>query len=501
MYSSRFYNIDQIVKDYSKLKPLDIALIYENIDGNLCETLTYQELDGYISQASNYLLSHKLPIQSKVMLSIPNSLVFIIFLFACFRTGLVAVTVNPNLTERELHHQYDKSNSQILITTKDISKLKISIIKLKSIQLDDLSDFLEEYDTNYEGEITHPDFEATILFTSGTTNLPKGVISTNASYLTKIYSVANHLKMTETDRHFLTLPIFHTNGQYSLLAILSVGGSAVITSRFSKSQFMNLASKHSVTLSTLFASTIRMLLLSQKNHDEQNNSIRLIMFAQSVSEAELMLWKKRFNINLIQIYGMSETTGMISANPLNRSKNMSIGKILPMYKYKIINEDNKNCAPYENGELLIKGTKGKTLMKGYVNDRNSTAKTIINNYLHTGDVVYYDNDNFIYFVDRKNDVIKRSGENISTVEIENVLVNFPAIENVSVVGIPDKIMDFKIIAYIILNSENIDLNELKDFCKINLVSYKIPEKFIIVDKFPTTAVGKIQKYKLKEELQ
>ena len=121
MYSSRFYNIDQIVKDYSKLKPLDIALIYENIDGNLCETLTYQELDGYISQASNYLLSHKLPSQSKVMLSIPNSLVFIIFLFACFRTGLVAVTVNPNLTERELHHQYDKSNSQILITYKDIS--------------------------------------------------------------------------------------------------------------------------------------------------------------------------------------------------------------------------------------------------------------------------------------------------------------------------------------------------------------------------------------------
>lgn len=501
MYSSRFYNIDQIVKDYSKCKPLDIALIYENIDSNLCEILTYQEFDDYISQASNFLLSQNLPKQSKIMLSIPNSLVFIIFLFACFRTGLVAVTVNPNLSERELQHQYTKSNSQILISYTDISNFKNPIIKLKSIKLSDLSVFLKPYDTKYKGEIIHPDYEATILFTSGTTNLPKGVISTNESYLTKICSVANHLEMTENDRHFLTLPIFHTNGQYSLLAILSVGGSAVITSRFSKSKFMNLALKHNVTLSTLFASTIRMLLLSEKNSHELNTNIRLIMFAQSVSESELTQWKKRFNINLIQIYGMSETTGMISANPLNGNKNMSIGKVLPMYKYKIINENKQNCSPYENGELLIKGTKGKTLMKGYVNDKISTAKTIINDYLHTGDVVYYDNEDFIYFVDRKNDVIKRSGENISTVEIENVLVNFPTIENASVVGIPDEIMDFKIIAYLILNNENIDLNQLKDFCKINLVPYKIPEKFIIVDKFPTTAVGKIQKYKLKEELQ
>ena len=98
-------------------------------------------------------------------------------------------------------------------------------------------------------------------------------------------------------------------------------------------------------------------------------------------------------------------------------------------------------------------------------------------------------------------MIKRSGENISTIEIENIIINHPDVRDVSVVGIPDKIMDYKIIAYIILNNTNIDLNNLKDFCKMNLVSYKVPEQFIIVDKFPTTPVGKIQKYKLKKEQQ
>jgi crotonobetaine/carnitine-CoA ligase len=198
---------------------------------------------------------------------------------------------------------------------------------------------------------------------------------------------------------------------------------------------------------------------------------------------------------------MSETTGMISANPLNQSKNMSMGKILPLYKYKILNFDGQTSKTYENGELLIQGESGITFMKGYINDSKSTNSTIVNNFLHTGDIVYEDDEGYIFFVDRVNDVIKRSGENISTIEIENIIINHPDVRDVSVVGIPDKIMDYKIIAYIILNNTNIDLNNLKDFCKMNLVSYKVPEQFIIVDKFPTTPVGKIQKYKLKKEQQ
>ena len=501
MYSSRFYNIDQIIKDYSKQKSDTICLIFENLDTNLSEQLTYKEFDNYISKASNYLKSKNISAESKILISIPNSLVFLIFLFACFRTGIVCVTVNPNLTDRELAYQYKKSDSIFLISISDKSNITSSNLVINSDSLSYLDNLLSEQSTIYSGNLVAPDMEATILFTSGTTNLPKGVISTNYSYLNKISNVSKHLKMTDKDRHYLTLPIFHTNGQYSLLAVLSVGGSAVITSRFSTSKYFEIAKKFDVTLSTLFASTIRMLLLSKNTLFDKNNKLRLIMFAQSVSEAELIQWDKKIGINLIQIYGMSETTGMISANPLNQSKNMSMGKILPLYKYKILNFDGQTSKTYENGELLIQGESGITFMKGYINDSKSTNSTIVNNFLHTGDIVYEDDEGYIFFVDRVNDVIKRSGENISTIEIENIIINHPNVRDVSVVGIPDKIMDYKIIAYIILNNTNIDLNNLKDFCKMNLVSYKVPEQFIIVDKFPTTPVGKIQKYKLKKEQQ
>ena len=499
MYSSRFSNIDQIIKLYSKQNPNKICLIYENIDVGYSEQLTYKEFDKYISKASNFLIAEKLKLKSKLMISLPNSLVHLIFLFACFRSGIIAVTVNPNLTDRELKYQFSKSKSDLIISIDDKSQITKNNILLNDISLNYLDDLLDRFDSTYPEIKLKGEDDASILFTSGTTNLPKGVISTQYSYLNKISNVTSHLEMNSEDRHYLTLPIFHTNGQYSLLAIMSVGGSALITSKFSTSNYFKLARKHKATLSTLFASTIRMLLMYKKSKLDKEHSIRLIMYAQSVSQLELDEWNSKFNINIIQIYGMSETTGMISANPLINNRNLSMGKVLPMYDYKILNNQKKSTKPYEIGELLVKGEKGISFMKGYIDDYEATNDVIKNNYLHTGDMVYKDDDDYIYFVDRKNDVIKRSGENISTVEIENVLINCKHVKNVSVVGIPDKIMDYTIVAFIIPNDTNIDINDIKEFCRINLIPYKIPEKFLVVDTFPTTSVGKIQKYKLIEE--
>ena len=146
---------------------------------------------------------------------------------------------------------------------------------------------INKFDNKFAPENVNLTDEATVLFTSGTTNLPKGVISTHSNYINKIKSVSSILRLNSNDRHYLTLPLFHTNGQYSLLAVLLKGGSAVICSRFSASNYFKIAVKYKVTLSTLFASTIRMLLISKKYKYEQNNNIRLIMFAQSVSEEEL----------------------------------------------------------------------------------------------------------------------------------------------------------------------------------------------------------------------
>ncbi|MBU93585.1 MAG: hypothetical protein CL723_03225 [Chloroflexi bacterium] len=501
MNSSEIINLDSIIKLHAKENPSKTALIFVDIDKNIEETVTYSQLDILISKTCNYLNHNNYKKNDKLLINIPNSFPFVILLLACFRMGIVAVTTNPNLTTRELKYQFKQSGSKNIISIKsDQSKNSLSsFATLDNNTLMDFTNLINKFNSQFTSDNVDLTDEATILFTSGTTNFPKGVISTHSNYINKIKSVSNVLRLNSNDRHYLTLPLFHTNGQYSLLAILFKGGSAVICSRFSASNYFKIAAKYKVTLSTLFASTIRMLLLSGINKYEENNNIRLIMFAQSVSEEELKQWQKRFKINLIQIYGMSETTGMISANPLINPRNMSMGKILDIYKYRISNEYGKNLNSFEAGELVLRGIQNETLMKGYINEHEATLKTIVNNELYTGDIVYKDNEEFIYFVDRKNDVIKRSGENISTIEIEHVILNHPKVKEVSVVGYPDKIMDYKIFAFIIPKNKEISTKEIKEFCKINLISYKVPEKIIFVDKFPLTAVGKIQKYKLKEK--
>ena len=501
MNSRQIINLDSIIKLHAKENPSKTALIFVDIDKNIEETVTYHELDILISKTCNYLKDNNYKKNDKLLIHIPNSIPFVILLLASFRMGIVAVTTNPNLTIRELNYQFKQSGSKniISIQSNQNNNTSSSNVILNDNTLVDFMNLINKFDNKFAPENVNLTDEATILFTSGTTNLPKGVISTHFNYINKIKSVSSILRLNSDDRHYLTLPLFHTNGQYSLLAVLLKGGSAVICSRFSASNYFKIAVKYKVTLSTLFASTIRMLLISKKYKYEQNNNIRLIMFAQSVSEEELKQWQNRFKINLIQIYGMSETTGMISANPIINPKNMSMGKVLDIYKYRILNEYGKNTNPFEAGELVLLGIQNETLMKGYINEDEATLQTIVNNELYTGDIVYKDNEEFIYFVDRKNDVIKRSGENISTIEIEHVILNHPKVKEVSVVGYPDKIMDYKIFAFIIPKNKEISTKEIKEFCKINLVSYKVPEKIIFVDKFPLTAVGKIQKYKLKEK--
>tara|TARA_B100000029_G_scaffold107740_1_gene98897 strand:- start:2734 stop:4245 length:1512 start_codon:yes stop_codon:yes gene_type:complete len=501
MNNSEIINLDSIIKLHAKKNPSKTALIFVDIDKNIEETVTYQQLDIFISQTCNYLKEKNYKKNDKLLIHIPNSIPFVILLLACFRMGIVAVTTNPNLTTRELKYQFKQSGSKEIISIKSnlsINSFSSAVIFTENTLIKFMN-LISKFNNEFKSEEINSSDEATVLFTSGTTNLPKGVISTHSNYINKIKCVSKILRLNSNDRHYLTLPLFHTNGQYSLLSILYRGGSAVICSRFSASNYFKIAAKYKVTLSTLFASTIRMLLLSNKNKYDQNNNIRLIMFAQSVSKKELKQWQNRFQINLIQIYGMSETTGMISANPITNPRNMSMGKILDIYKYRILNEHGKNSNSFEAGELVLLGVQNETLMKGYINEDEATLKTIVNNELYTGDIVYKDNEDFIYFVDRKNDVIKRSGENISTIEIEHVILNHPKVKEVSVVGYPDKIMDYKIFAFIIPKDKEISTKEIQEFCKINLTSYKVPEKIIFVDKFPLTPVGKIQKYKLKEK--
>ena len=243
-----------------------------------------------------------------------------------------------------------------------------------------------------------------------------------------------------------------------------------------------------------------MILAQPYDEAERNNKLRAVIFAQSVTAAELKAFEERYNTSLYQIYGMTETIAPPLMNPLQGAKdNTGIGKPIAGSRIKLIDEEGNEVPDGEPGEILLEGIPGKTIMKGYFNNPEATSRTLQNGWLHTGDKARKSEDGFYYFVDRQKDMIKRAGENVAASEVENVIMEHPAVYEAIVIGIPDAMHDEALKAFVILKQgQTATEQEVIDYCKGQLAKFKVPSAIEFVEDFPRTSVGKIQKHKLKE---
>lgn len=220
----------------------------------------------------------------------------------------------------------------------------------------------------------------------------------------------------------------------------------------------------------------------------------------SITTEEKVSFEKRFNVSLFNSYGLTESlVGAIGDYPYGERKWPSIGRPGFSYEAKIADK-NGNVLPVNTiGEIYIKGIPGKTLMKEYYNDPESTAKALSpDGRLRTGDKGYVDESGWFYFVDRKANMIKRAGENISTTEIENVLVSHPKIAEAAVIGVPDPIRDQALKAFVVLNkSEKLSIEEIFEYCKENLAEFKVPSFIRIRKSLPKNGTFKVDKKMLK----
>jgi crotonobetaine/carnitine-CoA ligase len=243
-----------------------------------------------------------------------------------------------------------------------------------------------------------------------------------------------------------------------------------------------------------------MILAKEYDENDADNSIRLILFAQSVAEHQLTEFEGKFNLKLLQMYGMTETIGIPLINPINDiRKNMSIGKPSIGYEVKLLDENGYEVAEGEVGQIAVKGVRGRTLMKGYFKNDEATRQTFKGDWLLTGDNAYVGEDGYFYFVDRMKDMIKRSGENVAANDVESVLVEHEAVYEAAVIGIPDEMRDEAIKAYVIVNKGSaVSETELIEHCQKRLAKFKVPELIEFVEDFPRTPVGKIQKHILRK---
>ncbi len=490
-------------------------LVFEDRDGSVRQW-TYSELDRVVNRVANALVRAGVRPGDKLNLHLYNVPEFIFFWFAAAKMGAVIVPTNTNSVPDELEYILNHSESVLAVTEPSIAEALQQargrcpglrqVVLCRSTEAGQgftlLEDFLRDAPDTAATHTPEPLDEVSMMYTSGTTAKLKGVLITNANYIYVGETVGKGERLGPDDRQLVVLPLFHVNAQYySTMTALVAGASIALMERFSASRYFDQAIRHGATVGSLFAAPMRMILAQPRRPELRRNPLRLIIFAQNVTEAQLAEWDERFGASLMQIYGMTETVGLPTMNPLDYTrKNMSIGAVALGYECRVVDEQGQDVPPGVDGQLLVRGEPGWTLMKGYYKNQEATADTIRYGWLWTGDVVRMDEEGYFYFVDRAKDMIKRGGENVAAGEVEAVVKQHPAVFDCVVIGIPDPIRDEAIKAFVILKEgKHASAEEIVGWCRPRLSKFRVPEFVEFRDSFPRTSVGKIQKHILRRE--
>lgn len=475
------------------------------------DSRTYASIFQRVNQLARWFKQKEITKGDIVAVFLSNSPLFYEAWFACGAIGAVLLPINTASTTSELEYFLEHSESKGFLYEKElVNDHHIEMVQQKKLA------FCQDSDAAWSEELAllpnkkidctvTPYDVAVIMYTSGTTAKPKGVLITHENYLFAGHSSVLYQQLNPEDRYLIFLPLFHVNSQYyTSMPMLVCGGTIVLEKRFSSSTFWDTVEKHKPTVTSLVATTIKMLLEKPFQQKEIPNSIRHAGYGLFVPTADLKTFQKRFGIKLFQWYGLTEsiTTNIVTPlyedMPIDSKTGISaIGKAALGHQVKILNEDGQELSPLEVGQIVLSGP---SLMKGYYKNPEATAQTLQNGWLLTGDNGYADKDGFIWFVDRNKDMIKRAGENISSIEIENILSSHPAVQECAVIGELDPLREESVIAYVKLcDGQQVENDELKKFCAKYLSYFKVPQEFYIIDDFPRTSIGKIQKNLLREK--
>jgi crotonobetaine/carnitine-CoA ligase len=499
--------ISSVMAEHAQLHPQREFLIFEDTMHHIT-VFTWQQANEIINRIASLLQERGVTHGTKVHMHLVNRPEFIFGWFACARLGAILVPTNTVSSVGELVYIVNHSESAISITeptfAQQMAEVKADCPLLREILIIDQEPFVEakhsSTQVNAPQKPVCPLDDAAILYTSGTTAKPKGVLVTHANYIYAGESVAKGMRLVPEDRFLTVLPLFHGNAQYySTMSVLVTGATLLLMERFSASRYFDQAIKHKATVASLFAAPMRMLLAQPRFSQSRKHKVRLAIFAQNLSELQVQEWEERFAVPLMQIYGMTETMGPPLMNPLDdRRDPHSIGRVILGYTCRIVDGQGNDVATGEAGQLLVGGIPGLSLMRGYFKDESATNAAFQDGWLATGDNVRCDEQGYIYFVDRLKDMIKRAGENIAASEVESVIKEYPGVFDVAVVGVPDTMRDEAIKAYVVLREDsNISDQDIINWCRKRLAKFKVPGEIEFVKELPRTSVGKIQKHLLR----
>jgi crotonobetaine/carnitine-CoA ligase len=490
-------------------------LVFEQAPDDI-RTLTYRQMDARAERAAQVLRANGVDIGDRFLIHLANCIEFYDLWLAAAKAGAVMVPTNPLSTADELAYLFEHSGVRFAVTSPDLA----DVIRTAQKQLPDAGDATRVLITGggappgecYEAALAGaPDAPVEgpqdplavvgVLYTSGTTSRPKGVLVTNANYLYAGRYTAEYLRLRPEDRQLVVLPLFHGNAQYySTMSALVTGASVALAPRFTASRWSEQATKLCATAASLFAAPLRMILCARPSEYDRAHQVRVALFAQNVTDEQSAEFERRFGLRLTQLWGMTETIVPTVINPLyGERRHNTIGRPGVGIRIRIVGDDGGDVAPGEVGELLVGGVPGRTLMLGYLDNPAATAEALVDGWLHSGDNVRADADGYLHFVDRGKDVIKRAGENVASGEVERVINEHPAVFESAAIGVPDAMRDEAIKMFVVLHENATAAEaELIAWAAARLAKFKVPSYVEFIDTLPRTSVGKVQKHLLRK---
>ncbi len=476
---------------------------------------TYGAFAREVHRAANGFLRAGVKKGDKVALLLPNCPEFLIAVFAAAEIGAIFVPVNTAFTAEEARYVLDHSESTLLITTHAflplVAEIRGSCPHLRrviSLKKDNepgclsWDEFLFDVSTEPPDMAARPGEIASITYTSGTTDRPKGVMLAQYAYLFAPQKRAEALGWSDKDRAIVVLPLFHVNALcHTAIALMSVGGSMLLREKFSASHFWDDVREYGATTSSLMRTIPQIIMSLPERSDDGESPLRLVV---ALLSPELHCrFEERFNLTVVPTYSLTEDILSV-VGPLDRARRKLGSCGLPVaptvHKLRILSESGAERPPGQLGEIV---KQSPAVMKGYYKNPQATSEALKNGWLHTGDLGYLDEDGFLYFVDRKKDMVKRGDENISSEEVERVLNSHPLIAESAVIGVPDLVRQEEVKACIVLKPpatpEALPPEAIWDFCRKHLAPFKIPRYLEYRASLPKTPSSKIQKGALREE--
>lgn len=457
--------------------------------------LRYEEFRTNVARWTSYLESEGVAPSDVVAVFSRNRVELLYLWIATSRCGAIFAPFNYNLKATEISRLVSDARPKILFTDSDLS-LEVTdaagpkIVDFGQVSLGKPSETLVA---------TDPDDVATLLYTSGTEDLPKGVMNTHLNWFATLQSALHDLDFAHDDVFLLSIPLYHVAGLYTFLAFSFVGATIVLGTSPTPAEIDRAIRENGVTY-LIFPPTL-FVALSQYARAPYDSVKKCISFGAFISGDQFDAIARIVpSAQWRNYYGLTESTPVgTTLQPADfASHKESIGKPHIHVGLRLVKEDGSLAGPGEVGEIHLRSP---SVARGYHGQPEQTERTFGGGWLRTGDLARQDSDGFLYFVDRKKDVVRTGGENVSSVEVERELLRDSRVAEAAVVGLPHSYWGEAVTAFITpkKGAQPIDDQELTTLLKDRLASYKVPKKIVVLDALPHNPSGKVLKKELKRK--